>query len=229
MKCEKCGNEYPSNYYFATSTICNECFSKLSPEDQRKLAEIMNAQTFVEPYSNRIGFGRRLGAILIDYAILIVLILVIYKLTGFFDAFNDLLREANEDPVAIAQAMPGFVAENIHYFYITNILMLIYFSLEILIGASIGKLLLGIQIAREDGKKASYLTLLARYSLKEAPIFLSTLHLITKIAVLDPLSTLTNLAIIIGCFFVLAVKRQAFHDMIAKTAVFYKSDVLLPE
>ena len=26
MKCERCGKEFPSKYYFATSTLCTECF-----------------------------------------------------------------------------------------------------------------------------------------------------------------------------------------------------------
>ena len=36
MKCEKCGNEYPSTYFFAVPNVCKECFSKMSPEEQAK-------------------------------------------------------------------------------------------------------------------------------------------------------------------------------------------------
>lgn len=36
MKCERCGREYPSRYYFETDTICVECFKKLSAEEQEK-------------------------------------------------------------------------------------------------------------------------------------------------------------------------------------------------
>ena len=35
MKCEKCGQEYPSVYYFKTDKICIDCFNKMSPEDQK--------------------------------------------------------------------------------------------------------------------------------------------------------------------------------------------------
>lgn len=28
MKCEQCGNEYPSKHYFSTPSICKECFHK---------------------------------------------------------------------------------------------------------------------------------------------------------------------------------------------------------
>ena len=35
MKCEKCGQDYPSVYYFKTNTICLDCFNKMSREDQK--------------------------------------------------------------------------------------------------------------------------------------------------------------------------------------------------
>jgi uncharacterized protein YbjQ (UPF0145 family) len=35
MRCERCKKGYPSEYYFKTDTVCTECFSKLSPEEQR--------------------------------------------------------------------------------------------------------------------------------------------------------------------------------------------------
>jgi uncharacterized protein YbjQ (UPF0145 family) len=35
MKCEKCGQDYPSVYYFKTDTICLDCYNKMSPEDQQ--------------------------------------------------------------------------------------------------------------------------------------------------------------------------------------------------
>ena len=35
MKCEKCGQEFPSIYYFKTDTICLDCFNKMSSEDQQ--------------------------------------------------------------------------------------------------------------------------------------------------------------------------------------------------
>jgi uncharacterized protein YbjQ (UPF0145 family) len=34
MKCERCQKEYPSVYYFATRSVCRDCFAKLTPEEQ---------------------------------------------------------------------------------------------------------------------------------------------------------------------------------------------------
>lgn len=39
MKCERCGREFPSLYYFRTRTICNECFAQLSPEERKAALE----------------------------------------------------------------------------------------------------------------------------------------------------------------------------------------------
>ena len=36
MKCERCGKEYPSHYYFKTDDICLECFSEMSAEEKDK-------------------------------------------------------------------------------------------------------------------------------------------------------------------------------------------------
>jgi uncharacterized protein YbjQ (UPF0145 family) len=35
MKCERCGNEYPSEYYFKTETVCLDCFGKMGAEEQK--------------------------------------------------------------------------------------------------------------------------------------------------------------------------------------------------
>ena len=35
MRCDKCGQDFPSVYYFKTDTICLDCFQKMSPEDQQ--------------------------------------------------------------------------------------------------------------------------------------------------------------------------------------------------
>jgi uncharacterized protein YbjQ (UPF0145 family) len=34
MKCEKCGVEFPSEHYFATKTLCIDCFDKLTPDEK---------------------------------------------------------------------------------------------------------------------------------------------------------------------------------------------------
>ena len=84
MKCEKCGNEYSSNYYFEAPNICKECFSKMADEEKQSLqqTQILN---FYNETNKRVGFGYRLGAILIDYAIIVIVQYVVFMSTGFFE------------------------------------------------------------------------------------------------------------------------------------------------
>lgn len=35
MRCERCGTEYPSRYYFKVGNICKECFDKMNPVEQK--------------------------------------------------------------------------------------------------------------------------------------------------------------------------------------------------
>jgi hypothetical protein len=75
-------------------------------------------------------------------------------------------------------------------------------------------------VGNQDGTKASVGQLLERYALKNCNFLLSLLAAFTGVHVLKTIGTLGGLAIFIGCFFVLSSGRQAFHDMIAKTAVY---------
>ena len=73
MKCEKCGNEYPSAGYFAVPGICDECFKKLSQEEQTALIEHANSYSDYmdgETIGRRVGFWKRTLAMLIDGVIL---------------------------------------------------------------------------------------------------------------------------------------------------------------
>lgn len=36
MRCSRCGNEYPSHYYFKTGTICLDCYGKMSEAEKRE-------------------------------------------------------------------------------------------------------------------------------------------------------------------------------------------------
>jgi len=36
MICEKCGQSFPSSYYFRTDSICSQCFDHLSPAERKQ-------------------------------------------------------------------------------------------------------------------------------------------------------------------------------------------------
>jgi uncharacterized RDD family membrane protein YckC len=233
MKCERCGNEYNSQYYFATPTICNDCFSKMSAEEQKAYYdEAARSAAFNEGYANRIGFGKSLLAALIDYAIVAIVTIIIFSYSGFFKSAADFgtnVRSAGGDVALIQELQNEFLAQNRGNFYFSILISMAYFSLEILVAASLGKLILGLQIGRADGKKAGYGSLILRYILKYSVNIFSLLWLMTGISTFNSIGTLVFLVIFVGFFFTLSNKRQAFHDMIAKTAVYKKNAIIEEE
>jgi uncharacterized RDD family membrane protein YckC len=231
MKCEKCGNEYPSQYYFETPTVCKECFKNMS-EEEKQFYLAQPAPYFVDELAIRTGFGKRFAAALIDFLIVIIIILLVYNATGFFESATILGEQIQANPtdvVAIEELTNSFMEENMQNFYFSYILILVFFSLEILIGATVGKLILGIQIADSNRRKASTAKLLTRYLIKNSATFVSIVWLLTNISIINTLSTIVTIALIVGFFFVLSQKRQAFHDMIADTAVFNRNDIITEE
>jgi uncharacterized OB-fold protein len=36
MKCQKCGKDFPSDYYFETNMICKQCFAKMNEDEKQK-------------------------------------------------------------------------------------------------------------------------------------------------------------------------------------------------
>lgn len=64
LKCEGCKQEFPSEYYFKTDTICVECFYKLNPEEQKmaKIKSLMkyplsSTTQFIEGYNIKKHLG----------------------------------------------------------------------------------------------------------------------------------------------------------------------------
>ncbi len=218
MKCENCGNDYPSHYYFATPTICKNCFSQLTADEQQKHFAIFNQYIQQNPHLTRIGFGRRLGAALLDIVIFYILFLIIILTSGIYSEINELIPDLLTDPTVFRK-----IAELITP--IAVILSLIYYSFEVFIAATPGKMMLNIQIASDDKTKASISKLFTRFFIKHIEIFLNLIVMATAFEVLNTVSSILQIIIIIGFFFVLSEKKQSFHDMIAKTAVYYRNDL----
>lgn len=229
MKCEKCGNEYPSQYFFVTHNLCKNCFEKMSPEEQQKIMDELYSNYPQVNYYNRVGFGRRLGAALIDYMILVIITMAVFSFTGFFSALQKFLMDAQglqNNPVEMLQLEQQFMAENMNSIIFNSIITIAYYSLEMLIGATLGKLILGIQIARADGHKADFFTLFKRFITKNSSNILSFIAIITTISAFNIISVVCMITIFVGFFVTLSDKKQALHDLVAKTAVFKKHDIV---
>ena len=102
----------------------------------------------------------------------------------------------------------------------------VYYLIEGLTGITLGKLILGIKVANQDGTVAATGSLITRWAVKASGNILTLLGGILSISILGTIGGLLGLVIFIGCFFALGAKKQALHDLVAKTAVFKKSDII---
>lgn len=175
--------------------------------------------------TQRVGFGTRLGALFLDLVMaLFVGGILGYVLNGFFTEFmiksgiieikSSSLDWSKERQYAFANALSGIV-----------MMYWVYMALEGVTGRTPAKMILGLQNANEDGSAAPISTLITRAVLKYISTITSLVAAIIGIEIIDSVGGILGFAIFIGCFFVLGKKRQSFHDMIAKTAVYNKEDV----
>ncbi len=174
----------------------------------------------------RIGFGRRLGAAIIDGLILTGLAyIIIFAIPNILENLVD-WSKISEDSIEQMEAIYGNFANTMMLMApAIAIASFLYNLLEGFKGYTLGKLMLGIQIGNQDGTQASVNKLMLRFSIKNISTILNLIAITTFIGFIDSIASFLGLVIFIGCFFVLGEKKLAFHDMIAKTAVYKKSDI----
>ena len=187
-------------------------------EEQQKYLNMMPDYSYTNPYEYRVGFGRRLGAYLLDAVIFTLLFMILLLVTG--DIKELMAISANAFDMDKINEAAEMIAPKV------LLLSLIYYSLEAFIGATLGKLTLGIKIGTEDRRHAGLAQLITRFAIKNISTLLGLINLLVLLSFLDFISSLLSWIVIIGCFFVLGQKRQSFHDMIAKTAVYYKDEII---
>ena len=173
-------------------------------------------------YGDRIGFGTRLGAFIID-AIIICIIAFILGMMGL--AGGGILGAATGAAVGnsaegalgggIVGAIMGFVAGAV-------IASFVYSLLEAFTGLTIGKILLGIRVKNQDGTVGNTGLYLKRWAIKNISTLCSVAALITSMDFLSSIGSLCGLIIFIGFFLALRDNKQTLHDQLAKTAVFRK-------
>lgn len=182
------------------------------------------------PMDARVGFGRRFGAAIIDSLIILTLILIVFSYTGFWDSAADYGREVtgyietnNEQMINVLTER--FLEENKDSLLFSGLLVPLYFFLEVLIGASLGKLILGIKIGGLELNAAEGSKLTLRWAFKQSSNLLGLLGTALMIEALSTISSLLFLLVFVGFFFTLGEKKQSFHDMLAGTAVYFKEDI----
>lgn len=130
------------------------------------------------------------------------------------------------DSTAAAMAAMGGIFGAIFGFIVAAFLIgTVYFLIEGFTGYTLGKLILGIRVASDDGTAAPITKLLGRFVIKNIGYVLGVTAALTGVRALATLGNIGSLIILVGCFFVLGMKRQAFHDMIMGTAVYPKGTI----
>jgi len=170
----------------------------------------------------RVGFGKRLLAHIIDFIILAIVGSIVMAMMGYIDILSNFVNEfmATQDFSVFEDmetALDGFTPVSILIYFL-------YYSLEIFMGASVGKLLLGLKIGNEDRTEATTNPLFKRYIIKHSDRVFTLLGIITTVFIFNLFSSLLVLTLVVGFFFTLSLKRQAFHDSLSKTAVFHKNN-----
>jgi uncharacterized RDD family membrane protein YckC len=187
--------------------------------DQQKFLNMMPDYSEINPYEYRIGFGKRLLAFIIDYLIVSIIFAIILITTN---QIEDIVSSAKN----MFSDMKGYIEAVKSIMPVYILFSLVYYSLEGFIGATVGKLLLGIRIANDDRTHAGLSKMLSRFAFKNISTIFSLLTLITALSLFENIGFYLGIIIFVGYFFVLSAKKQAFHDSLAKTAVFYSDEII---
>lgn len=170
----------------------------------------------------RIGFLTRFGAAIIDYVLVSILSVVLGATIGGLLGVG---AGATSEAGAMGGMAGGVMGMMAGILIGAPVIATIYFLIEGVLGASPGKMMLGIKIGNADGSRASIGSYLIRWGVKNIYFILGLIAALTQVGIIGTIGMILGLIIFIGCFFVLTAKRQAFHDMAAKTAIFKRSDL----
>ena len=162
--------------------------------------------------SMRVGFGPRFGAMLIDVVIASIIGVIIASM-----AFSSAVSAASSG--SASGAATGVAATIMGPF----IGLVLYNLIEAITGASVGKMILGLVVANQDGTQGEISLYMKRWAIKNIGYIFTVLSI--WVSALYYVGSLGSLIIFIGCFMALGAEKLALHDKIANTAVFKKSDV----
>lgn len=191
--------------------------------DNQKWLDMMPNYSQMNPNAFRVGFGKRLGAALIDALIILIILVIGMALTGIISEFSYIdFNTFATDP----QEMKDFNDLIFKRFIPLQLVIgFVYYLLELFVAASPGKLILGLKIGSQNKTNASFMSLFIRFISKHIDFVTTSLFIVTAIELFSVLNTLLGIVVFVGCFFVFGEKKQALHDMIAKTAVYHKEDL----
>ena len=172
--------------------------------------------------ADRIGFGKRFGAYLIDFVITLVVGSILGSILGGMMGAAGGAAMVDAGAEMDGAAVGGILGMVLGAYLGIGVVGLILFLWEGITGAAAGKLLLGIKIKNADGATAPAGQLIGRSAVKYSGSLLTLLYAITDISIISTLAAIAGILIFFGCFCVFGQGKQALHDLIVKTAVFPK-------
>lgn len=191
---------------------------------------MQQAEIIVPIEEKRVGFGKRFGGYFID-AVILILLSIIFSAVGssFIDPYVETLVQEQLANNPNADQMPEFVETITRYSmtigFVGNIVGMLMSLMELLTGASPGKMILRMQIAHPDGKRGNIGLWAPRWLLKQFAGILSLVSMFLGMKILGTVGSILGVVFFFGCFFALSQKKQALHDIIAKTAIFNNEDI----
>ena len=190
----------------------------------------METENNMNRYDDRVGFGRRFGAYLLDLLIAMVFGGVVAVFVGeelVQAIYGTQLEEMDAAMEVLANSdinfdFGGFMLKSFAYSAGITLVIIIFFILEGALGQSPGKMLLQIINTNVDGSQAEPAKLWLRAALKYGSTLLSLIGGLVGLTFIASFGSLWGFIIFVGFFFAFADKKQTFHDMIAKTVVIRK-------
>jgi len=175
---------------------------------------------------NRVGFGPRLGAFLLDIVITSAFAFILVKLLpGFFEGLVNWDAMSDQEYEGMQMMFKGNTDFFLAYTTSVGLIGLLYNLTDGFLGRTPGKMILGLMIADKEGEKASIEKLMARFALKNIGSIFAVLALAITISAVEILGQVLGIVALIGFFFALGEGKLALHDMIAKTAVYKKTEL----
>lgn len=197
-------------------------FDKIPQNEQQRYLDMMPQYGSAPDEEFRVGFGRRLGAWIIDWLLISVVTAIITNVLGIGNSSVDFSFEMfMSDPEGAEALMYTMLRETAPLSLVVGFL---YFVTEFLFAASPGKLILGIQIGKADRTYADMKTLVVRFLAKHFDYAFMLLFIVLGTKIYFQLSGLYIMIILIGSLWVFSYKRMALHDKIAGTAIFYRDE-----
>lgn len=158
----------------------------------------------------RVGFSRRFPALVLDAIIILVLVFPFGRLAiRFLEALGVPLSSIDTNAAALGA-----------FLYYSWTIAIFYLFVEVLVGATPGKLMMKLKVAGENGDRPSWGRRLGRYAGKACFLLIVPPFGMTEVdAVIYPFLAAGTVAFL-GTFLIFGPGKQTFYDRLTKTAVF---------